>query len=98
MTDQANSGDRSGWMGKFLRTIERGGNALPHPATLFLIFAVLVVLFSEVAVRMGVSAVHPKTKAELVPVSLMTVAGMGRILTNTVTNFTGFAPLGTVLV
>jgi aminobenzoyl-glutamate transport protein len=85
-------------MGRFLRTIERGGNALPHPATLFLIFAVLVVLFSEVAVRMGVSAVHPKTKAELVPVSLMTVAGMGRILTNTVTNFTGFAPLGTVLV
>jgi aminobenzoyl-glutamate transport protein len=98
MTEQANNGDRSGWMGRFLRVIERGGNALPHPATLFLIFAALVVVLSELAVRMGVTATHPKTGEALLPVSLMNVAGLGRILTETVKNFTGFAPLGTVLV
>ena len=83
---------------RFLQVIERSGNALPHPATLFLILALLVILGSELAVQAGVHAVHPKTGAELVPLSLLSVEGLHLILTKTVTNFTGFAPLGTVLV
>ena len=82
----------------FLRIVERGGNALPHPATLFLIFALAVILLSDVAVRMGIDAVHPETGEALLPVSLLTLDGLHRILKETVTNFTGFAPLGTVLV
>ncbi len=88
----------SGAIGKFLRIVERGGNALPHPATLFLIFALLVIVLSEVAVQAGISAVHPKTGEPLAPVSLLSLDGLHRILTGTVSNFTGFAPLGTVLV
>ncbi|MFN9787373.1 MAG: AbgT family transporter [Planctomycetia bacterium] len=87
-----------GFVDRFLRVVERGGNALPHPATLFLLLALLVVLASEVAVQMGVSATHPKTGEELRPTSLFGVEGLHLVLTKTVTNFTGFAPLGTVLV
>jgi aminobenzoyl-glutamate transport protein len=82
----------------FLATVERGGNALPHPGTLFAILAGVIVLISAVAARSGIEVVHPGTGALIQPVSLATVAGLHRILTEMVTNFTNFAPLGTVLV
>ncbi len=78
--------------------VERVGNALPHPATLFLLLALAVILLSDVAARLGIDAHRPKTGELVQPVSLLTVAGLHRILQNLVTNFTGFAPLGTVLV
>ncbi len=98
MSNTSQQAPPTGAIARFLRIVERGGNALPHPATLFLLFALGVIVFSEIAVRMDVSAVHPKTGATLAPVSLLSIAGLGRILTETVKNFTGFAPLGTVLV
>jgi aminobenzoyl-glutamate transport protein len=85
-------------MARFLAVVERGGNALPHPATLFVLFALGIVVLSDVAVRAGVTAAHPRTGEPIVPVSLLTLAGLHRILTETVRNFTSFAPLGTVLV
>ena len=86
------------WTSVFLAAVERGGNALPHPATLFAILAGMVILLSAVAVRSGLEAVHPGTGETITPVSLLTVAGLHRILVEMVTNFTNFAPLGTVLV
>ena len=86
------------WTSVFLAAVERGGNALPHPATLFAILAGVVILLSAVAVRTGLEAVHPGTGETITPVSLLTVAGLHRILVEMVTNFTSFAPLGTVLV
>ncbi|MBL8860591.1 MAG: AbgT family transporter [Planctomycetes bacterium] len=83
---------------RILRWIERVGNALPHPATLFLALALLVVVASDIAVRLGIEVVKPGTDQVVRPVSLLTVDGLHRILTGLVTNFTGFAPLGTVLV
>lgn len=83
---------------RMLRGIERGGNALPHPATLFLILALLVVVASDIAVRVGVEVVKPGTDQIVRPISLLTIDGLHRILTGLVTNFTNFAPLGTVLV
>lgn len=87
-----------GAMARFLALVERVGNALPHPSTLFLLFALGVIVLSEVATWFGLAATHPVTGAVIEPVSLMTRDGLHRILTNLVTNFTGFAPLGTVLV
>src|SRR5688500_15891713 len=87
-----------GAMGRFLAIVERGGNALPHPATLFALMAVLIVLVSAVAAQLELSAIHPGTGKPVVPVSLLTIAGLHRIMTEMVTNFTNFAPLGTVLV
>jgi aminobenzoyl-glutamate transport protein len=85
-------------MAVFLNTVERGGNALPHPASLFAMFALLIVVVSSFAAMSGISAVHPGTGAVITPVDLLSLSGLHRILTNMVTNFTGFAPLGTVLV
>ena len=82
----------------FLTLVEKGGNALPHPAALFLIFALGVIVLSAIAAQTGIEAQHPGTGETIRPVSLLTVAGLHRILTQMVTNFTGFAPLGTVLV
>jgi aminobenzoyl-glutamate transport protein len=74
------------------------GNALPHPATLFALLALAVVLLSALASWVGMTAAHPSTGKPIEPVSLLSVPGLHRMLTGMVTNFTGFAPLGTVLV
>jgi aminobenzoyl-glutamate transport protein len=89
---------RRGAFARFLSVVERVGNALPHPATLFAILAAAVVLLSAVAAWSGISATHPATGEPIRPVSLLGVPGLHRMLTQMVTNFTGFAPLGTVLV
>lgn len=83
---------------RVLQRVERAGNALPHPTALFALFAGLVVVLSAIAARFDLSVVHPGTGKVIEPVSLLTIEGLHRILTSTVTNFTGFAPLGTVLV
>jgi aminobenzoyl-glutamate transport protein len=86
------------WLGVFLGVIERVGNALPHPATLFAILAALVVIASAAFAAFEVQVTHPGTGKPIEAVSLLTVSGLHRMLTQMVTNFTGFAPLGTVLV
>lgn len=86
------------FVNRFLGVIERTGNALPHPSTLFLIAAVLVVLLSAVVASFDLQVVHPGTGETVRVVSLLTVEGLHRILEGLVRNFTGFAPLGTVLV
>jgi aminobenzoyl-glutamate transport protein len=88
---------RSG-VDRFLSIIERAGNALPHPATLFALLALLVMVLSAIASAAGLTALHPATNEPVVPVNLLSAEGLHLILTKTVTNFTGFAPLGTVLV
>lgn len=85
-------------LNRILGLIERGGNALPHPAVLFAILAGMVILISGVAARFDLTVVHPGTGKAVEAVSLLTIPGLHRMLTNLVTNFTGFAPLGTVLV
>lgn len=91
-----------GPIGWFLGVIERVGNLLPHPVTLFAIFGLMAVVGSEVAVRMAVSVPDPRPGAAegavLTARSLMSAEGFRWICTNLVRNFTGFAPLGTVLV
>ncbi|MBA2237574.1 MAG: AbgT family transporter [Lysobacter sp.] len=89
---------RTSAIDRFLIVVERGGNALPHPATLFALLAMLVVLLSWLTSQIGMSVQHPTTGETITPVNLMSVEGLHRILTGLVTNFTSFAPLGTVLV
>ena len=82
----------------FLNVVERAGNLLPHPATLFFLLTVLVVVLSFVAAQFDISVAHPKTGEAVAPVNLLSIEGLHRIMGNVVTNFTSFAPLGTVLV
>ncbi|EJF09641.1 MULTISPECIES: AbgT family transporter [Pontibacter] len=83
---------------KFLSIVERIGNALPHPATLFAGFALLVIILSWVASLFDLAVTHPGTGKIITPVNLLSTEGLHMILTRMVTNFTDFAPLGTVLV
>ncbi|MFW5738848.1 MAG: AbgT family transporter [Myxococcota bacterium] len=90
--------DKQNLLQRSLGAVERLGNALPHPGTLFAVMALLVLVASAITARFDLSVVHPGTGETIRPVNLLTVEGFHRILTEMVDNFTGFAPLGTVLV
>jgi aminobenzoyl-glutamate transport protein len=94
----AQAAKKSSAVDRFLSFVERVGNLLPHPATLFAGFALLVVLLSWVAAQFDLSVTHPGTGETVLPFNLVSAEGLHMILTKMVTNFTGFAPLGTVLV
>lgn len=81
-----------------LNWTERAGNALPHPATLFALFALAALLFSALGHVLGWEVIHPGTKEIVRPINLLSHDGLHRILLEMVDNFTGFAPLGIVLV
>jgi aminobenzoyl-glutamate transport protein len=83
---------------KLLSMIEKTGNALPHPATIFALFALLAIVFSGLASTLGWHSIHPVTKEIINPVNLISRDGLHLILNEMVTNFTSFAPLGIVLV
>lgn len=83
---------------RFLSFIENVGNKLPHPATLFGLFAVLVIIISWVTSLFDLQVQHPRTNELISPVNLLSVEGLHLIITEMVHNFTSFAPLGTVLV
>jgi len=82
----------------FLNLVEKAGNALPHPATLFGLFAVLVLLLSALFSALGSSASHPVTGENFEAINLLARDGIHLILNEMVRNFTSFAPLGIVLV
>ena len=82
---------------RILNVIERVGNAVPNPAILFVGLAVIVIIASAIVSNANITVQHPTTNATITAVNLLTVDGLHRILTGLVTNFTSFAPLGTVL-
>jgi aminobenzoyl-glutamate transport protein len=100
------SSDKKTLFTRFLDFVEWLGNLLPHPVTLFALFAAGVVLLSGVAEWLDWSAPDPRPegaagRAEdgiIRPISLLNAEGLRMIVTNMVSNFTGFAPLGVVLV
>lgn len=87
-----------GFFQRILNWVERAGNALPHPATLFALFALAALVLSAVGYYLGWEAVHPGTNEVIKPVNLLSQEGVHRILLEMVDNFTGFAPFGIVLV
>lgn len=102
MSTKVKSTNKKGLFNSFLDMIEKSGNKLPHPVTLFIIFALAVVVISEIAFRAGltVSFYDAKAKADATvsAISLMNAEGLRYMINNATKNFTGFAPLGTVLV
>jgi len=92
------SKSKTGILERMLNWTERAGNALPHPATLFALFALAALVLSAVGHYLGWSALHPATGEIIRPVNLLSEEGIHRILLEMVDNFTGFAPLGIVLV
>lgn len=89
---------KKGLLDRILDAIERVGNKLPDPITLFLGLAVIVVLISWLCSALGVQAVNPANGETVAAVNLFSVFGIQYLWTNVITNFSGFAPLGMVLV
>ena len=81
-----------------LDTIERVGNRLPHPATLFFLMAVIVAAISAIGAGLELSALHPATGETIEARSLLSANGIRWIYTNIEHNFVKFPPLGLVLV
>ncbi len=90
--------EKRGFFLRILDRIEKTGNRLPHPATLFAIFALIIVIVSEIVKRAGVTAVHPGTGKLIEAVSLLNANGLRFMFSRTTDNFVHFPPLGIVLV
>lgn len=94
----------AGLYSRCLNGIERIGNSLPHPITLFALFALATILLSALCAALGVSATGnlveqgALTQTTVTAVSLLTREGLAYMVTSAVSNFTGYAPLGMVLV
>ncbi|EFW36970.1 AbgT family transporter [Treponema phagedenis] len=86
----------------FLKGVEKIGNKLPHPAMLFIILSLIVIIISHFAAKYGTPVTYydAKLKKEVTKgaVSLLNADGLRYIFKSATSNFTGFAPLGTVLV
>lgn len=81
-----------------LNAIERAGNRLPDPTTLFLLCIAALVGVSVWGASAGWSALNPATGKVIEAVSLLSDANLKRLLEEMPRTLTSFAPLGTVLV
>ncbi|GAB4073030.1 AbgT family transporter [Barrientosiimonas marina] len=90
---------RKGVFQRFLDGIERIGNKLPHPITLFAILAGLVLILSAALQPLGISVEHPGEAGKMVEIkNLLNAEGLKYIFGHITENFVEFAPLGVVLV
>ncbi len=71
---------------------------MPHPATMFFLLTLAVILLSWIFDIYGLSVLQPQTGEEIRVQSLLSPEGIRWLLRHVVTNFTGFAPLGLVIV
>lgn len=90
--------NQGSWLRRLLDGLERIGNRLPDPALLFIYLCLLVLLLSALLAATGLSAVHPVSGERIAATNLISIEGLHLVLRHTVSNFTQFAPVGTVLV
>ena len=91
-------------MQRLLDGIEVVGNKVPHPAVVFLLLAVVVIVLSHLMYMMGASvsyqvvdpATHEVKQATATVNSLLTADGVRFIFTSAVRNFLGFGPVGII--
>lgn len=82
----------------FLDWVERVGNKIPHPFILFCCLAAAIVIISAVCTIFKIQVVDSVTSKVVVAKSLLSAEGINFMLQSMVKNFTGFSPLGLVLV
>jgi aminobenzoyl-glutamate transport protein len=82
----------------WLDKVERLGNRLPEPVSLFLILCGSIILASWIGSLLGVSVTHPTTGQPIAVDNLLSSTNIRRMLHDMVKNFASFPPLGLVLV
>jgi len=90
--------DKPGFVERALNRIEVIGNKLPDPAMLFLISLIVVWILSWLMSGMSFADIDPRSGEPIVINNLLAGDAMATFLSQMVTIFTGFAPLGVVLV
>jgi len=86
-----------GRLERALDAVERAGNRLPDPVTLFLILIALVMVASLIAALAGLSTPHPLTGDPIRAKNLFSGEMLKRLFVEMPETFMGFAPLGVVL-
>ena len=81
-----------------LNAIEVVGNKLPDPAALFFLLLIATWILSWLLSGIHFNAVHPGTGEPIMVTNQLSGAALAKFLTGMVSTFTGFAPLGVVLV
>ncbi len=87
----------SSFFSRCLIIIENIGNSLPHPATLFAILALSVMIISAFGSYYDLQAIHPLDNNIIKVTNLLSGDGLRWIYTNIFKNFVEFPPLGIVL-
>ncbi|WP_190320453.1 AbgT family transporter, partial [Candidatus Enterovibrio escicola] len=85
-------------MDKFLNSVERVGNKIPDPALLFFYGLLIIWILSAFLSQFNFGLIHPVTGTTVEIKNLLTGHALAGSLTNMVTTFTSFAPIGIVLV
>lgn len=85
-------------MNGFLNAIEKAGNRLPEPALIFFYFLLAVMGLSAVLSMMEFDIINPVNQQTVHVNNLLSPEALTTSLAGMVTTFTGFAPLGIVLV
>lgn len=85
-------------MDRFLNFVEKTGNKIPDPALLFFWGLLLVWAISALLSQFSFGLIHPVTQASVEVNNQLTGDSLAHFLANMVKTFTGFAPLGIVLV
>jgi aminobenzoyl-glutamate transport protein len=100
------AGKQRGALDGFLDTIERVGNAVPHPAVIFLVLIAGIIVLSAVLALLGVGITYESVDPDSHEVltlttevrSLLSADGIRFMLTSPVSNFLGFGAVGVIIV
>lgn len=96
--------EKKGFILRALDTVERVGNGLPNPSTIFIILTAAVIVISAICAACGVSVTYDFLDSKIGEINQMSVAvvsllapdSIRHMITTVVSNFTGFFALGTV--
>jgi aminobenzoyl-glutamate transport protein len=86
------------WTTRALDKVERIGNKLPDPAVIFAFCLFFVWIMSAILSNFTFETIDPRNGQAVVVNNLLTGDSLADFLSRMVTIFTGFAPLGVVLV
>jgi aminobenzoyl-glutamate transport protein len=98
MESNSQAPNQQGLINRMLNSIEVIGNKLPDPAMLFLISLIIVWILSWLMSGMVFSDIDPRSGEPIVIHNQLAGDALATFLSRMVTIFTGFAPLGVVLV
>ena len=95
---KAGNGKRKSLLDRFLTGVEVIGNKLPDPAILFLLLLFVTWIASAIMAPIQFSEIDPNTGEAIRIQNQLTGPALATFMARLVTTFTGFAPLGVVLV